>query len=203
MARSHPYNFTHLLLPQLAWRRPEAVRRELSEPQLARELLQYLWDKAGETVPVAERVAARGLRLHWHETAGRATALLLLPAPQATSEAYCAALVYESDPAPELPVRPLSGPGAGLTDDDDEEEDADDATRELLPRYCTLEATLGRDDGLGPPTALCEWQGEHHRQHGRGPAGGRTDTAARFLAALARLLGPAPGIDIPPLMRIV
>ena len=200
MARTHPYNFTHHLLPQLAWRRPEAVRRELSEPRLARELLQYLWDKAGEIVPPAERVPPRGLRLHWHEAAGRAAALLLLPAPQATSEAYCAALVYEHDPAPE-PARPLGpDPSAELEVEDEEQEEA---SGELLPRYFTLEATLGLDDGTGPPTALCEWQGEHHRHYGRGPAGGRPDTPARFLAAVARLLGPAPGVDMPPLMRIV
>ena len=183
MARTHPFNFTHHLLPQLAWRRPDSVRRELSEPQLARELLQYLWDKAGETVSVAERVAPRGLRLHWHEVAGRAAALVLLPAPQATSEAYCVALVYEKELAAE--------------DDDTPEQE------EQLPRYFTLEATLGLDDGRGQPTLLCEWQGEHHRQHGRGPAGGRPDTPAHFLAALTQVLGPPPCLDVPPIMRIM
>ena len=185
MARTHPANFVHHLLPQLAWRRPEAVRRELSDPALSRELLQYLWEKAGETLPSAERVAPRGLRLDWHEVAGRATALLQLPTPQATGEAYCAALVYEDDPQLELEK----------ADDEDEEG--------FLPRYFTLEATLGLHNGQGPPTAVCEWQGEHHRQHGRGPAGGRASTPAHFLAALAQLLGPPPGAGRPPLMRVV
>ncbi|MEJ7666526.1 MAG: hypothetical protein WKG07_46910 [Hymenobacter sp.] len=36
------------MLPQLVWRRPAAVRRELSDPLLARELLLYVWDKAAE-----------------------------------------------------------------------------------------------------------------------------------------------------------
>lgn len=195
MARAHPYNFTHHLLPQLAWRRPAAVRRELSDPQLARELLHFLWEKAGETVPAAERVGPRGLRLHWHEVAGRAAALLLLPAPQATTEAYCAALVYETDPLPETSAV------ASLTEEADDE--GEEGEEELLPRYFTLEATLGLDDGQGPPTALCEWQGEHHRHYGRGPAGGRPDTPTHFLAALAQLLGPPPAADAPPLMRIV
>lgn len=188
MARAHPYNFTHHLLPQLAWRRPEAVRRELRDPQLARELLHYLWEKAGETVPPVERVVARGLRLHWHDVAGRATALLLLPAPQATTEAYCAALIYEAGPLPEE-LRPLLA-----------EDEAEDEPR---PRYFTLEATLGLDDGQGPPTVICEWQGEHRLYYGRGPAGNRPNTSNRFLVALAQLLGPAPGIDTPPLMRII
>ncbi|WP_375417634.1 hypothetical protein [uncultured Hymenobacter sp.] len=200
MARAHPYNFTHHLLPQLAWRRPEAVRRELSDPQLARELLHFLWDKAGETVPAAERVVARGLRLHWHEVAGRATALLLLPTPQATTEAYCAALVYETDPIPTPPAGP-NPPGAALSDDQEEAEEED--SEELLPRYFTLEATLALADGQGPPTAVCEWQGEHRRHYGRGPAGGRPDTPTHFLTTLARLLGPPPGTDLPPVMRIV
>jgi hypothetical protein len=183
MARTHPYNFTHHLLPQLAWRRPDAVRRELSDPKLARELLHYLWDKAGETVPPAERVAPRGLRLHWHEVAGRAAALITLPLPQATSEAYYAALVYDKDIA--------------------EEENDAGGPEETMPRYFTLEATLGLDDGQGPPTAVCEWQGEHHRPYGRGPAGGRPDTPACFLAALSQLLGPPPRLDEPPVMRIL
>ena len=184
MARPHPYNFTHHLLPQLAWRRPDAVRRELSDPQLARELLHYLWDKAGETVTPAQQVPPRGLRLHWHDVAGRAVALVLLPPPQATSEAYCTALVYEKDIA-------------------DEQDDSPDQAEELMPRYFTLEATLGLDDGQGPPTSLCEWQGEHHRLYGRGPAGGRPDTPANFLAALGQLLGPPPRVDEPPVMRIL
>lgn len=189
MARAHPYNFAHHLLPQLAWRRPDAVRRELSEPQLARELLHYLWEKAGETVAAGERVAPRGLRLDWHQVAGRATALLQLPAPQATTEAYCAALVYEADLPPDT-----QGPA---TEDEEPESEG-----EVLPRYFTLEATLDLDDGQGPPTGLFEWQGEHHRPYGRGPAGGRPDTAVRFLAALAQLLGPLPGAQVVPVMRI-
>ena len=100
MARQHPYNFAHVLLPQLAWRRPVAVRRELSDPYLARELLLYVWEKAAENVAPAHRVAAKGLRLSWHEVAGRATALLHLPAPQATMEAHFSALVYEEDEEP-------------------------------------------------------------------------------------------------------
>ena len=40
MARPHPAHFVHTLLPQLVWRRPTAVRRELGDPLLARELLR-------------------------------------------------------------------------------------------------------------------------------------------------------------------
>ena len=58
MARLHPYNFTHVLLPQLAWRRPVSVRRELTDPYLAKELLLYVWDKAAENLPASERVAS-------------------------------------------------------------------------------------------------------------------------------------------------
>ncbi|RZK50942.1 MAG: hypothetical protein EOO59_15750, partial [Hymenobacter sp.] len=78
----------HTLLPQLVWRRPAAVRRELSDPLLAREVLLYVWDKAAESLPPRERVSPRGLHLSWHRVAGRATALVQLPAPQATGEAH-------------------------------------------------------------------------------------------------------------------
>ena len=179
MARLHPYNFTHVLLPQLAWRRPASVRRELSDPYLARELLLYVWDKAAENVVPADRVNPKGLRLTWHEVAGRATALFHLPAPQATMEAHFSALVYEEDDEP-----------------------AETEAVETRPRYFTLEATLGLSGPAGTPTVVGEWAGEHHRHLGRGPAGGRSNTAEAFLEALASVLGPLPNSNVP-FMRIV
>lgn len=179
MARPHPYNFAHVLLPQLAWRRPVAVRRELADPYLARELLLYVWDKAAENVAAADRVPSKGLRLTWHEVAGRATALLHLPAPQATMEAHFSALVYEDD-----------------------EEPAENEAEETRPRYFTLEAALGLSGPAGTPTVVGEWAGDTHRQLGRGPAGGRPGTAEAFLEALAAVLGPRPNITVP-VMRIV
>jgi hypothetical protein len=176
MARPHPYNFVHVLLPQLAWRRPDAVRRELSDPALARDLLHYVWDKAAEDLPATDKVAPRGLRLSWHEVAGRVTALIQMPPPQATSEAHFAALVYE-------------------------DEEVDEGT-EARPRYFILEATLGLTTEDGTPTMVGEWNGEVHRHLGRGPAGGRPDTASAFLLALATVLGPLPGLN-EPIMHIV
>ena len=179
MARLHPYNFTHVLLPQLAWRRPAAVRQELSDPLLTRELLQYVWEKAAENLPARERVAPKGLRLSWHEVAGRATALFHLPAPQATMEAHFSALVYEEDDEP-----------------------AETEAEETRPRYFTLEATLGLAGPAGTPTVVGEWAGEVHRHLGRGPAGGQPTTAAAFLDALAQVLGPLPDNSVP-YMRVV
>ena len=179
MARPHPYNFVHVLLPHLAWRRPASVRRELSDPFLARELLLYAWDKAAENLPARQRVAPQGLRLAWHEVAGRATALVHLPAPQGTTEAHFAALVYEEDDDPAAT----------------EEE-------ETRPRYFTLEATLGLSGPAGTPTVVGEWAGDTHRHLGRGPAAGQPGTAHDFLAALAAVLGPLPGADVP-FMRVV
>ncbi|MBD2768625.1 hypothetical protein IC235_12075 [Hymenobacter sp. BT664] len=178
MARSHPYNFAHVLLPQLAWRRPSAVRRELSDPYLARELLQYIWEKAAENLPAAETVPPKGLRLSWHEVAGRVTALFHLPLPQATMEAYYSALVYE------------------------EEEPLETEAEEARPRYFTLEATLGLSGPAGTPTMIGEWAGEVHRHLGRGPGGGQPGTAAAFLEILASVLGPLPDPGVP-FMRVV
>ncbi|MGI4761568.1 MAG: hypothetical protein ACRYF0_12720 [Janthinobacterium lividum] len=196
MARPHPHHFAYLMLPQLVWRRPAAVRRELSDPLLARELLLYMWDKAAESLPPRERVPPRGLHLSWHQVAGRATALLQLPPPQATGEAHLAAVVYEGpEPDPDDHSR---------IPDDDEAEEADDdlAPEEALPRYFLLEATLGRSpEEAGTPTVLGELRGEQHRHHAPGPPAGRPDTAGRFLQALAKLLGPLP--DNVPYMRVV
>lgn len=189
MARPHPYAFAHVLVPQLAGRRPGAVRRELADPALARELLHYMWDKAAEGLPQAEHVAPLGLRLSWHEVAGRATALLHLPAPQANTEAHFAALVYETE--------------AGVDEGSKNGPDVPEAADAPRPRYILLEATLGRSsDELGTPTVLGEWRGEAYRQLGRGPAGGRPDTAKAFLKALAQVLGPLPSAGVP-YMRVV
>lgn len=195
MARPHPHHFAYQMLPQLVGRRPAAVRRELADPLLARELLLYMWDKAAESLAPRERVSPRGLHLSWHQVASRPTALLQLPAPQATGEAHLVAIVYE-------------GPDAGPDDqphipDEDDEEEADDFTlEEAQPRYFLLEATLGRSpEEPGMPTMLGELRGEQHRHHAPGPPAGRPDTAGRFLQALADLLGPLP--DTVPFMRVV
>ena len=178
MARPHPHQFVHVLLPQLAWRRPLSVRRELADPYLARELLLYVWDKAADTLPASQKVQSQGLRLSWHEVASRAVALVQLPAPQATGEAYFAALVYE------------------------EEEEAASEEEEARPRFFTLEATLGLSGPAGAPTVVGEIAGEVHRHLGRGPAGGRPSSAAAFLEVLATVLGPLPSPDVP-FMHIV
>jgi hypothetical protein len=179
MARLHPYNFTHVLLPQLAWRRPSSVRHELSDPYLARELLNYVWDKAAENLHAADKVAPKGLRLSWHEVAGRVTALIHLPAPQATMEAHFSALVYE-----------------------EVEEPAANEAEEKRPRYFTLEATLGLSGLNGTPTVVGEWAGDVHRHLGRGPGGGQPNTAEAFLEVLAAMLGPLPNTSAP-FMRVV
>ena len=195
MARPHPHHFAYHMLPQLVSRRPAAVRRELADPLLARELLLYMWDKAAESLPPRERVSPRGLHLSWHQVAGRATALLQLPAPQATGEAHLVAIVYEN-----AEIGPDDQPH--ITPDEEDEEADDLASGEVPPRYFLLEATLGRSpEEAGTPTLLGELRGEQHRHHAPGPPAGRPDTAGRFLQALAELLGPLP--DVVPYMRVV
>jgi hypothetical protein len=197
MARPHPHQFAYSMLPQLVWRRPGAVRRELSDPVLASELLLYMWDKAAESLPPRERVAPRGLHLSWHQIAGRPTALLQLPAPQATGEVHLAAIVYE-----EAEADPDDHSRIPDDDEDDDDDELSPGLEEALPRYFLLEATLGRSpEEAGTPTMLGELRGEHHRHHAPGPPAGRPDTAGRFLQALADLLGPLP--DSVPYMRVV
>jgi hypothetical protein len=202
MARPHPSHFVHTLLPQLVWRRPAAVRRELVDPLMARELLLYVWDKAAESLPPRERVAPRGLHLSWHQVAGRATALVQLPTPQATGEAHLVAIVYEGEADPLADQRHPS-PIDDLEEPNEDDEAEPDDLPDDRPRYFLLEATLGRTpDEAGTPTVLAEWHGEHHRHHAPGPPAGRPDTTGRFLQALATLLGPLPDTNVP-FMRIV
>ena len=140
---------------------------------------------------------SRGLQLSWHQVAGRATALLQLPAAQATGEAHLAAVVFEQaapDPATYERVPDDLDEDAELTDFNEADEP--------LPRYFLLEATLGRSPAeTGTPTVLAELRGDHHRHHAPGPPAGRPDTAGRFLQALTELLGPQP--DDVPFMRII
>ncbi len=200
MARPHPSHFVHTLLPQLVWRRSAAVRRELADPLLARELLLYVWDKAAESLPPRERVAPRGLHLSWHQVAGRSTALVQLPTPQATGEAHLVAIVYEDDTDLLQAEQQYPSPIEDLEEPDDDAEDDQPGDQ---PRYFMLEATLGRTpDEAGTPTVLGEWRGDHHRHHAPGPPAGRPDTTGRFLQALANLLGPLPDTTVP-FMRIV
>ena len=200
MARPHPSHFVHTLLPQVVRRRPAAVRRELADPLLARELLLYVWDKAAESLAPRDRVAPRGLHLSWHQVAGRAAALVQLPAPQATGEAHLVAIVYEDDQPP-VPDPRWPSPVEELDDEEPDDELAD--LPDDVPRYFLLEATLGRSpDEDGTPTVLGEWRGEQHRHHAPGPPAGRPDTASRFLQALSDLLGPLPDKELP-FMRIV
>jgi hypothetical protein len=202
MARPHPSHFVHALLPQLVWRRPTAIRRELADSLLARELLLYVWDKAAESLPPRERVSPRGLHLSWHRVAGRATALVQLPAPQATGEAHLVAIVYEDD-ANILAAEQRHPSPLDETEPDEEDDDGLADLPDDLPRYFMLEATLGRSpDEDGTPTMLGERRGEHHRHHAPGPPAGRPDTTGRFLQALAELLGPLPDTEVP-FMRIV
>ena len=61
---------------------------------------------------------------------------------------------------------------------------------------------MGLSGPAGTPTVVGEWAGEVHRRLGRGPAGGRANTAEAFLEALATVLGPLPDTSVP-FMRIV
>lgn len=192
MARLHPYNFAHILLPQLAWRRPVAVRHELSEPELAHDLLQYVWDKTAESLPKDEQVPSRGLQLTWHEVAGRATALIQLPPPQSTGDVYFVALVYDDEQV-----------ALGEEEEDMEDDEEDGELEAQRPRYFTLEATLGlAHDHEGPPTMVGERRGDVYRHLQRGPGGGQARTVTAFLEMLANVLGPMPGAGLP-FMRVV
>ncbi len=164
--REQHYAFAHTYLRGLAFEDPDRIVIALAAPE-ADELLVELWNgvakdlvEAGEEV---EAVPPIGLEAIPARVAGRPCALVKMPAPRATTEAYFVAIVLNHDV--DEPAKPAPEPGV---------------------YFFTLEMGFAIDGA--PRTAFGEWDSAAiHRQHGEGPpADGRA-----FLDHIARHLTQA------------
>ena len=136
--RQQYYAIAHQMLPGLFFQDPEMFINTLKTA--GAEFLHYLWKKAGEYADADDQTATRALGAAVTPVANTQIAIITLPEPKFTTEAFFAAAVY----------RPADG--------------------EQPPylRYITLEyGELLEGD---PYTVLCEWQGDIHRNYGDGPA---------------------------------
>ena len=155
-ARAQHYNFAHRVMPQVAHQFGASNVLLLDSPD-APGFLQRRWADAAQGVPITDLVEPVGLGARVHQRDGRLAAVIALPQPLATPEAYFVAIVC--DIPPQTPA--------------DKSEASLDAYRETLAQmpvqFWTLEYGFTLDSSRR--TALCQWTNEGaHLNFGDGPA---------------------------------
>lgn len=103
VARWHHYFFAHKVLPAVFFNNPENFLFVLRTRGI--QELQASWDRVGSKIEQGERVTATGLACEIRELGlGTTIALITLPAPERSPEAYFAAAVYRAPQRPEPAV---------------------------------------------------------------------------------------------------
>jgi len=138
--RPHHYCFAHQALPGVLQANPSAFMRRMGSDE-ATPFLDWMWKKAEEHAKARAETSFADLRHRGFMLEGCKTAVITLPAPQATSEAYMVAAVLIESPGDSTPAR---------------------------ARFFTLELHENLDGSRS--TALCEWVGTSHRLLGFGTA---------------------------------
>lgn len=156
-ARGQHYCFAHRLMPQVAHQFGANTVLLLDRPDDAPGFLQRRWQAAAQDLHGIDLVAPDGLSARVHQRGGQLAAVVALPAPLVTPEAYFIAIVCEIPPQ-----APADKSDASL-----------DNYRETLAQipviYWTLEYGFTLDDSRR--TALCQWTNEgSHLNFGDGPA---------------------------------
>jgi hypothetical protein len=176
--RAHHYYFAHAAMKELAFEDPERLVIAMAAPE-AETFLNEMWDAVGKDVAAMavqqqqggesdpQILPSDGLEAIPARVAGRPAALVRLPEPRATTEAYFIAVVLNHELAE--PVKPAP---------------------EAEVFYFTLEKGFSLDGS--PRTVFCEWDESTHKNYGDGPppdARGFLDHVAAHLSATAT---PAP-----------
>lgn len=91
-AREHHYRFAHRYLAVIAFKSPDRLQNELHLK--GESMLLDAWKSVGKDLPRKQRVAPDGLHLDWAPFGLREVALITLPPPIATPEAYFVAIVF-------------------------------------------------------------------------------------------------------------
>lgn len=147
--RAQHYHFAHTELRRRAHEDPDGLVEKLSDPE-CEAFLNDLWSRVGNEFrnssdePEPEPISPEGLDACAARVAHRPAAIITLPPPRATTEAYFVAVVlnHDLDEAPKGPPEP--------------------------PVYFfTLEKGFSLDDA--PRTVFCQWEDHVHRNFGDGP----------------------------------
>lgn len=153
------YAFAHMALPQIAFADPLPFLGLVASPQAEEFFGAVLADVAehcGGRVPFA----ASAIRVHPMRIKDSLCAVLELPAPNETAEAYMVAFAVPSDALP----------------------DGNGTSSQRASRYITLEKGFSLDGESR--TVLGEWQQGSHLNYGDGPA----PSVEEFVAALHEVL---------------
>lgn len=139
--RCHHYQFAHAALRSVAFAHPIQLMALLATPE-AKSAFDSLLEQVDESCTGGEPrdFEASQVGVHTRRASGHPCAVIEMPPPRATGEAYYAAPVLLMDPDPE----------------------------KVTVRYFTLEYSAAYGDE--PSTVLAEWQASgHHVNYGLGP----------------------------------
>jgi hypothetical protein len=193
--RAHHYYFAHAALKELAFEDPERLVIAMAAPE-AETFLVEMWQAVGKDVAAmgaqqeqpqpqeqggdaeassssSEIVPPDGLEAIPARVAGRPTALVRLPEPRATTEAYFVAVVLNHELAE--PVKPAP---------------------EVEVFYFTLEKGFSMDGSLR--TVFCEWDASTHKNYGDGPPADARLFLDHIAAHLSARAAPAPQASFHP-----
>ena len=169
-ARGQHYSFAHRLMPLVAHKYGANTVLLLDRPDDAPGFLQRVWQDAAEGFSGVDLVAPAGLGARVHLRNRQLAAVIALPTPLVTPEAYFIAIVCEV---------PMPAPA-------DKSEASLDNYREMLAQipvvYWTLEYGFTSDGSRR--TALCQWDSAgSHLNFGTGPAPDEAAFVEKILGA--------------------
>jgi hypothetical protein len=173
--RAQHYHFAHGALRRLAFEDPERLVIALAAPE-AEKFLAEMWEAVGKDLAESGEEAGvppEGIEAIPARVAGRPAGLVRLPAPEATTEAYFAAIVLNHE---------VDEPAKGAPEPE--------------VYFFTLERGFTLD--RSPRTIFCQWDAEGHKNFGDGPP----PEPRAFLDHVARHLSsekpPAPHASFQP-----
>ena len=174
--RAQHYHFAHGALRALAFEDPERLVVALAAPE-AEAFLREVWGAVGKDLADAgeevEEVSPDGLEAIPARVAGRPAGLVRMPAPEATTEAFFAAVVLNHE---------LDEPAK--------------AAPEPEVYYFTLERGFTLDNS--PRTIFCQWDAEGHKNFGDGPPADARKFLDHIVKHLSSASPPSPQASFQP-----
>jgi hypothetical protein len=174
--RPQHYTFAHAALRALAFEDPERLVIALAAPE-AERFLEEIWRAVGKDVAASGEEVAEvppdGIEAIPARVAGRPAALVRMPPPEATTEAFFAAIVLNHEL--DEPAKPAPAP-------------------EVF--YFTLERGFTLDNS--PRTIFCQWDAEGHKNFGDGPPADPRKFLDHIVKHLSSASPPSPQASFQP-----